>query len=482
MNKPIRRLAVFTMALFGVLLLNVTWIQAVQAEWLREHPYNSRQYTEQLTIARGPIVAGNEQIAYSEPIQDSDRYQRVYEHPELYAHPVGVFRSGSANGIEQTENSFLDGSDSRLFVRNFLDMLTGEESKGATVNLTLDPKAQQAALEAFQSIAPDKKGAAVALDPQTGAVLASVSLPTYDANSVASVENPGDAADQWVAYENDPNQPLLNRAFNERYPPGSTFKIVTAAAALENGASPDSTMDAPDQLQIGGASLPNATPGGTCNGGSPDTLAHSIMISCNTSMANWAKSLGADTMAAQAEAFGFNSGTMEVPVDVAESLYPADIDENFLAMSGIGQGNVEATPLQMAMVAAGVANGGDVMKPYLVESVQGPDLSEITAATPEVYSEAVSSQTAEELTQMMIGVTEGAEGSGPSGAIPGIQVAGKTGTAETGDGDTHNWFISFAPANDPQVAVAVVVERGNSSGNTLAAPIAKEIMEAVINE
>ncbi|GAA3730666.1 peptidoglycan glycosyltransferase [Spinactinospora alkalitolerans] len=482
MNKPIRRLAVFAMALFGVLLLNATWIQAIQADSLREHEYNRRQFAERLTVPRGPIVAGNEQVAYSEPIEDSENYQRVYEYGDLYAHPVGVFRSGSANGIELTENSFLDGSDSRLLVRNFLDMLTGEQSQGATVNLTLDPEAQQAAMEGLRSVAPDKNGAAVALDPETGAILASVSVPTYDPNEVASVGNSIGAAENWVELESKEDKPLLNRGFNERYPPGSTFKVVTAATALENGASPDSTMEAPDRLPIGGSTLPNATPNGTCNGGAPDTLAHSIMISCNTSMANWAKELGAEKMGEQAEAFGFNTGPMEVPVDVTESLYPTDIDQNALATSGIGQGQVQATPLQMAMVAAGIANDGDVMKPYLVDSVQGPDLSEIVSADPDVYSEAVSSSTADELTEMMIGVTEGAEGSGTTGAIPGMQVAGKTGTAETGRNTTHNWFISFAPADDPQVAVAVVVEDGNQSGGALAAPVAKQIMEAVINE
>ncbi|MFC7326130.1 peptidoglycan D,D-transpeptidase FtsI family protein [Marinactinospora rubrisoli] len=480
MNQPIRRLALFSLALFGVLLLNITWIQAIQAESLREHPFNSRQYVDRLTVPRGPIVIGNEQVALSELDEESEQYQRVYENGELYSHVIGTFRSSGASGIEQTENSFLDGSDSRLAVRNFLDMLTGRESQGASVNLTIDPAAQQAAMEALS--ATGKNGAAVALDPNTGAVLAAVSLPSFDPNSVSSITDPTTAAENWGALEQNEDQPLLNRAFNQTYPPGSTFKIVTAAAALENGATPESTQDAPEVLDLpAGGTMPNAF-GGPCNGGAPDTLAHSIMISCNTSMANWAIELGEQSMAEQAEAFGFDTGEMDIPVPVAASSYPSGLDGSQLGQTGIGQFDVRATPLQMAMVAAGVANDGTVMKPYLVDSVQGPDLSEITSASPEVYSEAMSSGTAEDLTQMMIGVTEGAEGGGTNGAIPGIQVAGKTGTAENGTDLTHNWFISFAPADDPQVAVAVVVEHGGGSGNELAAPVARSIMEAVINE
>ena len=198
-------------------------------------------------------------------------------------------------------------------------------------------------------------------------------------------------------------------------------------------------------------------------------------------MANWAIELGAEALHEQATAFGFNSGPMDIPVWVTESSAPLEPDDNLRAQMGIGQGQLQATPLQMAMVAAAVANDGTLMQPYLVQEILGPDMSEIESTTPKVLSEAISANTAEQLTQAMILVTEGDEGSGKTAAIPGIQVAGKTGTAEVGDGDTHNWFISFAPADDPQVAVAVVIERGNASGGTLAAPVAKAIMEAVIN-
>ncbi|MBV2364292.1 peptidoglycan D,D-transpeptidase FtsI family protein [Streptomonospora nanhaiensis] len=479
MNKPIRRLSIFALALFGVLLLNVSYIQAFAAEDLREHPFNRRQFAESLNTHRGSIRVGSQEVAYSEPVGgDSDQYQRVYENGQLYAPVVGAFRAGSATGIEAAENSFLDGSHESLAVNNFRDMLTGEEPKGADVTLTINADAQQAAMEGLEALG--KNGAAVALDPATGAVLASYSNPSYDPNSVASVTETDQAAENWTDLEAAEQQPLLNRGLNQRYPPGSTFKIVTAAAALENGASPDSTIDAPETLDLG-APLPNAW-GGPCNNGAPDSLAHSIEISCNTSMANWAIQLGGQAMQEQAEAFGFNQGDMEIPLPVTESLSPLETDPNILGRSGIGQANIEATPLQMAMVAAGVANDGDVMKPYLVESVRNSNLEEVDSAQPEVYSTAISPGTAADLTEMMIGVTAGDEASGPTAQIPGIDVAGKTGTAETASGPTHNWFISFAPADDPQVAVAVVVEHGGGSGGTLAAPIAREIMEAVINE
>ncbi|GAA3738938.1 peptidoglycan D,D-transpeptidase FtsI family protein [Salinactinospora qingdaonensis] len=481
MNTPIRRLALFTMALFGVLLLNITWIQAIQGESLREHPFNNRQYAERLESPRGPIVIGNEQVAHSELNEEEEQYQRIYEQGELYAHVVGTFRPTGASGIEETENALLNGSDSRLFVRNFIDTLTGEESEGATVNLTIAPKVQQAALNGLRNTG--NNGAAVALDPSTGAVLASVSLPTYNPNPLVDVANEQQAFNDFTALAESEEQPLLNRAFQQTYPPGSTFKIVTASAALENGATPDSTQEAPAVLDLPqGGSLPNAWDG-PCNNGEPDTLRHSIEISCNTSMANWAIELGEQNMAEQAEGYGFNTGEMSVPVPVAESHYPRDLGGSSLGQTGIGQFDVRATPLQMAMVAAGVANDGDVMKPYLIDSVQGPDLSEIVGSDPDVYSEAISSSTAEDLTEMMIQVTEGDEASGPGAKINGVQVAGKTGTAEAGEGvPTHNWFISFAPANDPEIAVAVVVENGGGSGGTVAAPIAKQMMEAVINE
>lgn len=493
MNKPIRRLAMFCMVLFGALLINVNVIQALDRSLseddLTEHPRNGRQVARQLNTERGPIIAGDENIAFSEETEEGAAYdyQRVYVDSEYYSHITGFYSLFNRTGIERAENSLMDGSDGRLFVRNFIDTITGEESRGASVELTINPDAQQAALDGLRQAG--EAGAVVALDPSTGAILAAASLPTYDANILSDLD--GSVAGEYYETLEDENadQPLLFRALNERYPPGSTFKVVTAAAALENGFSPNDTMDAPETMPRpeGGNDLPNAF-GGPCNGGSPDSLAHSLEISCNTSFANWAMELGSDAMVEQAEAFGFqaqatDSPAYETPLPVTESLYPVPEGQNQLFDSGIGQGQIEATPMQMAMVAAGVANGGEVMQPYLVESVRGPDLSELVSADPTSLGRAVSSGTANQLTEMMVQVTEGDEGSGRNGAIQGIQVAGKTGTAEAGEGrSTHNWFISFAPADDPQVAVAVVIEEGGGSGGELAAPVARNVMEAVLAE
>ncbi|RNL83334.1 peptidoglycan D,D-transpeptidase FtsI family protein [Halostreptopolyspora alba] len=484
MNVPIRRLTFFCMVLFGALLLNANYLQGLQAEDLREHRHNQRQTARQFDAARGAIIVGNEQIAYSEPTEDEDAayaYQRHYDNSEEYAHITGFYSLYNATGIEGEQNSMLNGSDSRLAVSNFMDTLTGEESQGASVELTLNPEAQETAFDALRSTG--KNGAAVALDPNTGAVLASASVPSYDANPLAD-HDPSKVEETYQELEEAEDKPLLNRAFNQRYPPGSTFKVVTAAAALEDGETPDSTQPAPETYQLpAGGTMPNhGGINGPCNGGDPDPLRHSIEISCNTSMAHWAVDLGEEKMAAQAEAFGFDSGEFDIPLTVSESSYPRGLNGSQLAQTGIGQFDVSATPLQMAMIAGGIANGGDVMRPYLVEKVESSDFTQLESANPEVFSEAVSSSTADGLTEMMVQVTEGDEASGTQGAIPGMQVAGKTGTAETGQGSTHNWFISFAPANDPQVAVAVVLENGNSSGGELAAPVAKPIMEAVIEQ
>jgi peptidoglycan glycosyltransferase len=480
MNTPIRRLSVFTMALFGVLMLNLTWIQGFQAEALINDPLNSRLYSERLSEARGPIMVGDENVAYSENIADEDsspEYQRVYEGGGLYTPVVGSFRSYGASGIESTENSLLDGSDDRLAVRNFRDIITGREPEGARVQLTLDPAVQEAGYQGFVDLGMN--GAAVAIEPDSGAILGAVSYPSYDANEVVSITDQQDAIDSYTAMEADEDQPLLNRAFNERYAPGSTFKVVTAAAAIETlGATPDSTQEAPDQLELG-HNLPNAM--GSCNGGADDTLAHSIQISCNTSFANWAIDVGGQALADQATAFGFNPGEpLEVPLEVVPSNAPVEEDRNILGRAGIGQSNVEATPLQMAMVASGIANEGEVMRPYLVDSVLDSDMSVVTQTSPESYGQAVEPSTADMLTDMMVLVTTPPEGSGLNGAIDGMEVAGKTGTAENGTDRTHNWFIGFAPADDPQVAVAVVIEFGGGSGGELAAPIARQMMEAVV--
>jgi peptidoglycan glycosyltransferase len=333
---------------------------------------------------------------------------------------------------------------------------------------------QEAAAAALGS----QKGAVVALDPSTGAVLALVTSPTYDPNAIAShdIEAAGLAYDKLAGAT---NRPLANRAAREIYPPGSTFKLVTAAAALANGQQPTSKVASPNRLKLPGTStfLPNST---SC-GGTSITLTQALKVSCNTAFANLGLDLGQDKLREQAQLFGFDQRHLADLSGVA-SRFPDDLDDAQLALSSIGQFDVAASPLQMAMVTAGIANDGVVMDPYLVSMVQAPDLRPLSTHKPAVLSAAMTPENARKLQQMMVQVV--ASGTGGNGAISGVEVGGKTGTAQSDPKrKPFAWFTSFAPASDPKVAVAVVVEdadipRQDIAGGRVAAPIARAVMEA----
>jgi peptidoglycan glycosyltransferase len=278
---------------------------------------------------------------------------------------------------------------------------------------------------------------------------------------------------------------LLNRAISKTYPPGSTFKVITAAAALGSGSyTPDTLVPSPPELDLPQTSTNLRNFGGSSCGADQITLADSLRISCNTSFAALGLKLGEDALREQAEAFGFGSNDLDVPTTVATSVFPSDIAPPSLAQSAIGQFEVRVTPLQMAMVAAGIANGGEVMKPYLVREVQAPDLSRLDVAEPETYKQAVGRDVAAQLTSMMQLVVS--DGSARRAQIEGVAVAGKTGTAQHAAGrPPHAWFIGFAPAEDPRVAVAVVIEDGGdlgseATGGAVSAPIARDVMRAVL--
>jgi peptidoglycan glycosyltransferase len=349
------------------------------------------------------------------------------------------------------------------------------------VVLTLQQAAQQAAYDGLAG----HRGAAVAIDPRTGAVLAMVSTPSYDPNRLSSHE--GDKIRAYYnALQDDDADPLLNRVVQQTYPPGSTFKVITSAAALSSGKfTPDSRIPSPRELDLPQTDRNLKNFGGeSCGDGKTSTLADAFRISCNTAFGQLGMTLGGDAVREQAEKFGFGEEDLQVPTRVARSVVPDELSPPQEAQAAIGQYDVRVTPLQMAMVAAGVANDGVVMKPYLVETVRGPDLDVISEAEPQELSRAVSSDVAAQLTRMMTAVV--AKGTGTRAQIPGVTVAGKTGTAQHGKGKApHAWFISFAPAEDPQVAVAVVVEDGGQLGHegfggSIAAPIAKKVMEAVL--
>ena len=482
MNKPLRRVALACLLLFGILLLNANVQQFVLAEERRSDPKNRRVLLDEYSRERGPILVGTQQIAFSTKTDDELEYLREYAAGPIYAPITGYYSFiFGAEGIERSEREVLAGTDDRLFVRQIADLLTGEDQGGGSVLLTLNPAAQQAAWDGLQG----QKGAVVALNPQTGAILAMASTPSYDPAALATHD--GDLLQtNWDLLNADPEKPLLNRALRETYPPGSTFKIITAAAALESGNyDPDEPdIPAPDvlDLPLTDAVLPNQG-GASCSSDEQITLRDALRISCNTAFGQLGMDLGAEALLAQSERFGFNS-TFEVPMTSAESVFPTGINEPQTAQSAIGQFDVRATPLQMAMMIGAIANEGVVMAPYLVQEVRAPDLKPIDTAQPEELSEAVSPDVAAALVSMLVTVVD--EGTGENAQIDGISVGGKTGTAQTSpDRPPYAWFVSFAPADNPTVAVAVLIEEANVapddiSGGRLAAPIAKAVMEAVI--
>ncbi|MGL5819591.1 MAG: peptidoglycan D,D-transpeptidase FtsI family protein [Phycicoccus sp.] len=480
MNAPVRRLSLVVAALFASLLVSTTLIQYVFAADLNARPDNRRTLLSTFARERGDILVGQEPVARSVPSDDEYKFQRVYDDPGLYAHVTGYYSFFGANGgLEQAENPFLSGSSDRLFYRRVSDLFTGRRPQGATLQTTIDPAVQRAAAEALGR----QRGSAVALDPRTGAILAMVSRPTYDPGQLAT-HDIGDLEQNYARLNGDPARPLVNRATGgDLYPPGSVFKVVTAAAALSGGDySEESVLPGPAELDVPQTSvdLPNAFDG-PCGPDDKVDFTRAMAISCNTALATVGMDIGADALREQAAKFGFGD-SVSVPMPVTPSRVPAELDTPQLAQSAIGQYDVRVTPTQMAMVAAGVANGGVVMQPYLVESVVGSDLSVVESTEPRELSRAVDGEVAGQLTRMMEAVVD--DGSGRRAQIDGVRVAGKTGTAQTGnEGRAHAWFISFAPAEDPRIAVAVIVENGGDAGDeagggAVAAPIARQMMEA----
>ena len=487
MNKPIRAMSIVCMLLFVGLLLNSTYLQYVQAGDLNSRDDNKRVRDAEYSRERGAILAGGQAVAESVPVDDQFEYQRVYRQPFKYAHLTGFYSyTYGRDAVESTQNEILSGADPRLFVNRVVDMIGNTQPKGGSVSLTVDAAAQNAAFTGLRRLGRGVEGAVVALEPSTGKILAMVSNPTYNPN-VLSSHDFGAVTDNRKRLLANEQRPLVNRATQEILPPGSTFKIVTAAAALESGQyQPDSLVRGGDVLDLPQTDndLPNYATG-VCGTGRI-TLTQALAQSCNTSFGAIGMQLGDDALREQAEAFGFGDTYLEDLNGQAISRFPdPDVDDPLTAYSAIGQYEVAATPLQMAMIVAGVGNGGTVMRPYLVDEVRAPDLSVLDKTSPEPFRDAVSSTVARDLTQMLVETVD--NGTAAPAAIPGIKVAGKTGTAQSqADRPNYAWFVSFAPADNPEVAVAVLVEDAGVaddliSGGGLAAPIAKSVMEAVIN-
>jgi peptidoglycan glycosyltransferase len=483
-NVPIRRVIIVFGLLFLALLWNIEYVQVIEAGSLSKRPDNRRVLLDEYSRERGPILVGGDPVAESVETKDALVYQREYADGPLYGHITGFYSSiYGRTYLEESENPILAGTDNRLFVRRVIDLATGRAPQGGSVLLTIDARAQKAA----DTELGDKVGAVVAIEPKTGRILAMVSHPTYDPNKLASHS----ASTQQKAYQtyiDDPKNPMLNRATRQRYPPGSTFKLITAAAALSMPGgiyTPTSSLDSPKVYNVPDTTRDIKNDNGSSCGAVKGklTMSQALSVSCNTTFAKLGVTIGDDALRAQAEKFGFNSAPMDTFPDVA-SVFPQQLDVPETAQSSIGQYDVAATPLQMAMVSAGIANGGQVMRPYLSAVVRGPDLRPIEITRPQVMSQAVTPQVAAELTQMMEAVV--AKGTGKKGQIPGVRVAGKTGTAQSApDRAPYAWFTAFAPADNPQVAVAVVIEDSNTvrddvTGGTLAAPVAKAVIKAVL--
>ena len=476
MNAPLRRVAISVLVLFTLLIVNVNVIQVVRSEELRSDGRNTRVLVEEYDSERGSIVVSGTEIANSVPTDDRLTYLRQYPQGEVYAPVTGYYSLVYGNAqLERAADDVLSGDDARLFTRRLADLFTGRDPSGGDVVLTMDPAVQETAMAGLDGVT----GAVVALDPSTGAVLGMASTPTYDPNQLSSHEPAAirEYSDQLDGQEIDPR---LNRAIDGRYSPGSIFKVVVSAAALSTGEyTPDTVIPAPQELVLPGTSTPLENFGGSaCAPSGRQSLLDALTVSCNTAFAQLGIDLGEQQVRDMAEAFGITGEGLEIPLTVEGSTLGEIENDAQLGVSSIGQQDVQLTPLQAAMIASAVANDGTLMSPYLVDQVRAPDLSVIDQTDPEELSEPFSADVADQLTEMMSSVVE--NGSGRRAKVPGVTVAGKTGTAENA-GPDHNWFIGFAPADDPQIAVAVFVANGGGTGGDVSAPIARDVMQAYLD-
>lgn len=489
MNRPIRIVGLTTCGLFVLLVAQAANLQVRQADVLAANPANAyRKIVAEYEVDRGAILArdGRTQLAYSRRTGDALTYLRRYPQGETFA-PITGFYSfvyGMTN-VEASYDPFLGAREDSLFAQNLLDRLRGEPRRGATVITTIDPDLQRIAVKALRG----RPGAVAAIDPRTGEVLVLATTPSYDPDELSS-HSGKQIRSAWNRLNRDPDKPMVSKANQELYPPGSTFKLITASAALENGYGPDSTWPNPPVLDLPQSSATLQNFGGShCLGGAASiTLAQAMQVSCNVTFGEIGLELGPEALFDQAEAYGFNQDIqMAVPFQTGrfpEPPYFAD-REPAVALSAIGQDEVAANPLQMALVAGAIANGGIQMQPTLIRKVVAPDGSVLEQTEPEEWGRPISPQSASQLTDMMVSVV--ANGTATAAQIPGVEVAGKTGTAQHGKGeDPHAWFVAFAPARDPQIAVAVVVLDGgdlgsDATGGAVAAPIAKAIIEHAVN-
>ena len=482
MHRQIRRMGIGLVIAFVLLFAQLNYVQFFAAGDIASNRSNPRALIREYSIKRGDILSlDGKKLATSVATKDRLKYRRTYPMGDLFGHITGYYSINyGPSRIESSFNDQLLGDSGVVSIQDIEDRFTDSEEQGNRVRLTIDTRLQQAARTALGG----ERGAVVAIDPGTGEVRALWSNPSFNPEPLASHS----AREQKRYWESlDPTSttgPLVNIATTRGYPPGSTFKVVTTAAALESGEyTPNSRFPDPDKLELPltDDTLTNFT-NSACTGTGSITLFEALRISCDTTFGKIGLEIP-DEVHSTAEAFGFNQ---EVPFDIRGevSSYP-EIPEDRApewAKAAIGQQDVVATPMQMALVAAGVANDGEILRPRLGREVIDPAGGIVDRFQPEVFSEAMSPQTAQEVTEMMVAAVE--SGTGTAARIPGVEVAGKTGTAQTVEGQNpHTWFITFAPADDPQIAVAVIVEHGGSfgseaTGGAVAAPIARQVLLA----
>jgi peptidoglycan glycosyltransferase len=478
MNTPARRLYLVITLLFAILVFATSWWTVARPEPLQANALNKRALLEEQRIERGRIrAADGTLLARSIPGDAGTWLRRYTAADELVAHAIGYsYANLGRAGLERSRNAYLIGAGDEI--TDFVDELLGREPVGENVVTTLDLDAQRVAIEQLAG----RKGAVVALEPDTGRVRVMASVPGFDANAIRDPQT-------YRELNQDPDAPMFNRATQASYPPGSTFKVVTAAAALDSGKyTPDSVVDGSSPKEISGVPLANS--GGASYG--PISLTTALTNSVNTVWAEVAESLGKETMAEYMERFGFYAKPpLDYPADqmlasgeyADGKLLDPDADEIDVGRMAIGQDKLQVTPLQMAMVAAVVANGGELVAPRLAERIVDPDGRTSERLEPETVRRVISRRTADQLGQMMQNVVN--EGTGTAAALAGISVAGKTGTAEKNPATDLNqpWFIAFAPADDPKIAIAVTIEDSiGGQGGTVAAPVAKAVLEALLGE
>jgi peptidoglycan glycosyltransferase len=524
MNKPIRKVAIALAVLFLAIFANLNVVQVVKGSDYRNDPQNRRVLLNEYSSPRGQIVVQGNAIAESKETKDELKYLRVYPQGKLYAAVTGYYSFVyGASGIEQAENDILSGDSPQLFTSKLTNILTGRNPRGGSVELTLSRAAQAAAYKAMRGDNGLRRGAVVALDPTTGAILALVSTPSFDPNRLSS-HNADEITKAYKDYNSMPDQPMLNRALNQNYPAGSIFKIIDSAAALKNGLKPDARIPAPDGYRPFDEKDTSACPaalntacvenfaGETCDNGKTATLDFAFAKSCNTAFAQLAvDQITGPGLAAQAHDFGFDlpyqgnrppdfcdPPAMTIPLSVCRSSPGSESDLSdpaALAQTAFGQRDVRITPLQAAMLASAVADNGLLMKPYLVSKELRPNLDTLDTTSPTALKQVIDPTVDQDLIKMMEDVVYSPEGTGHLAQIPElspqVRIGGKTGTADVGATSNSNqqpdaWFTGFALVNGaPKIAVAVIIENGGvsgdeSAGGKAAAPVAQAVMKAYL--